>query len=384
MELNNFRQLRRYNGLIDFSSNDYLGFARSDELNLLIKNNEEKYLKLMTPGSGASRLITGNHELYDIVEKKLSEFYNAEKVLIFNSGYDANVGLFSSICTKDDTILYDEFIHASIRDGIRLSHARSFSFRHNDLESLKEKLNHARGNIIVAIESVYSMEGIKKNNVNGIEKYIFEEIIDFCHDNDLYVMVDEAHSTGVYGKNGEGLVIDRNLQNKVFARIHTFGKALGVHGAAVVCSNLLYDYLVNFARSFIYTTALPPHSLLSILTSHEYLNNLGSNHFLSTNQQLNLNNPRNQLKENINYFKKIFYNQQNEQRLDHGNDSAIHAILVPGIDNAKKIANLCINSGIDVRAILSPTVPAGKETLRICLHSFNSKEEIEKLVSILQ
>jgi 8-amino-7-oxononanoate synthase len=381
VEAGNYRQIRQpgqlgqptqNDRLIDFSSNDYLGFAKSKELYSLMKQYEEQYFDMVFPGAGASRLISGNHELYNIAEKQLSEFYKSEKALIFNSGYDANLGLISSICDRNDAILYDEYVHASIRDGIRLSTARSFSFRHDDIESLKEKIAYVmksrgkkpRGKIVVVIETVYSMEGISKHTSG---RYIFEDIIDHCFENGMYIIVDEAHSTGVYGDYGEGLVIGRNLQNKVFARVHTFGKALGVHGAVVVGSSILYDYLVNFARSFIYTTALPPHSLISILSAHDFLRNQQGSSM------------RSKLKENISRFSKIFYQKQN----DVGNDSAIHSMIIPGNENAKKLAGQCVIAGFDVRAILSPTVPAGKERLRICLHSFNTEKEIDVLLNVI-
>lgn len=364
IEENNYRQLfRNKNDLVDFSSNDYLGFAKSRELYSLIREYEEKYAHLVFPGSGGSRLITGNHELYDIVETRLREIYKSERVLVFNSGYDANTGLFSSICGRTDTIFYDEYVHASIRDGIRLSNARSYSFRHNNLADLEKKLSHARGNVVIAVESVYSMDGIQKTQSG---KYVLEDIIEFCNSRSLNIVVDEAHSTGIYGNKGEGIVSGSNLQDKTLARIHTFGKALGVHGAAIAGSGDLIDYLVNFSRSFIYTTALPPHSLISILAAHDYL---------ASQQPSDLAVTR--LRNNIRYFRQKFYTH------DETNDSAIHSILSPGNDNAKNLAETCKAAGFDVRPILSPTVPKGKERLRICLHAFNTQNQMDELRAVL-
>jgi len=377
IEQGNYRQLKSFPDLVDFSSNDYLGFARSKSLYERIKEYEQAHAELIFAGAGASRLISGNHALYGICEEKLASFYQSQKVLVFNSGYDANLGLFSSLCDRNDTILYDEDVHASIRDGIRLSHARSFSFAHNDLESLKEKISYVektrksainssrdkRGNIIVAIESVYSMEGVKKTPEG---KYAMEEIIEFCHDHGIYIIVDEAHATGIFGENGQGLVRERNLQEKVFARVHTFGKALGVHGGCVAGSQLLYDYLVNFARSFVYTTALPPHSLVSILAAHDALEE-------SADTRLSLN-------ENIRLFNDEYYGRD----VFHANDSAIHTVAAGSNENARKLADRCRENGFDVRAILSPTVAPGKEMLRLCLHAFNTQDQVKRLAAVLK
>jgi len=357
------RQLKPSLNLADFSSNDYLGFARSGELYKLIKDNETIYAKILFPGAGASRLISGNHALYDVVEKKIAGVHKAERALIFNSGYDANLGLFASLASRHDTVFYDEYVHASIRDGIRLSLAKSYSFKHNNLDDFKKKLSRARGRVIVAVESVYSMDGIERFKQTGQQNYWIEDLVEYCFEKGFYVIVDEAHSTGVFGERGEGIVAQKKLETKVFARVHTFGKALGVHGAAVLGSGLLADYLVNYARSFIYTTALPPHSLLSILSSYEYLEKN-----TDTIQKL---------RENIDFFKSGFYMEENT------NDSPIHYKIVGENKKCLELSRKCQETGFDVRAILSPTVPRNTERLRICLHSFNTRKEISGLFSLL-
>ena len=365
----NFRKMEFNPHLTDFASNDYLGLARSKEFYNYIQHYAQPYENLLFSGAGSARLISGNHPLYDLAEQRLAEYYQSEKCLIFNSGYDANVGLFSSLCERKDFILYDELVHASIRDGIRLSHARAYSFRHNDLEDLDKKVQYIRqrsgGNIVVAVESVYSMEGVQKKS----GKYFLEEIAEYCQEKEISLIVDEAHASGIFGKSGEGMTVSLNLQKKVFARIHTFGKALGVHGAMVCGPAPLYDYLVNFARSFIYTTALPPHSLLSILAAHEYISKTQSGNFGLIQQ----------LRNNIQIFKNIFYKDAN----DYGNDSAIHSIFIKGNENARTAANACIHAGFDVRAILSPTVAKGSERLRLCIHSFNTEAEMTRLCKVI-
>ncbi|HJU45272.1 MAG TPA: aminotransferase class I/II-fold pyridoxal phosphate-dependent enzyme [Chitinophagaceae bacterium] len=248
-EQNAYRQLKLPDGKIDFCSNDYLG---------IVKNNLIKEQSLKT-GSTGSRLLAGNYELIEEVEKELAAFHQAEAGLIFNSGYDANVGLLSSVLQRGDTIIYDYLSHASLRDGIRLSFAQSFSFAHNDLGDLEKKLKAATGNIFVVTESVFSMDG---------DKAPLNEIVQLCEKYRAHLIVDEAHATGVVGEKGEGLVQELGLQHRCFARIHTFGKAIGCHGAVVLGSEALRNFLINFSRAFIYTTALPETSIAAIRASY--------------------------------------------------------------------------------------------------------------------
>ncbi|WP_130286184.1 aminotransferase class I/II-fold pyridoxal phosphate-dependent enzyme [Aquimarina brevivitae] len=358
-ESNALRQLTKATSLIDFSSNDYLGFSKNKNLfhqayQLLEKTNNK--------GNGAtgSRLLTGNHELYAKAEEMIAAFHNAESALIFNSGYDANLGLFSSVLQKGDIILYDELIHASIRDGIQMSNAKGYKFRHNDLEDLQKKLKkHQRDTeIYVVTESVFSMDGDSPD---------LALISKLCQSHKAHLIVDEAHAVGIFGKEGRGLVQELNLEAEVFARINTFGKAIGCHGAAILGSEKLISYLVNYARSFIYTTGLPPHSLATIYSA--YL-------------QLRETTDIVQLKRNITYFKEaaktlgicdIFIEST----------SAIQCCLISGNAAVKALAESLQQRGFDVKPILSPTVPKGKERLRFCLHSYNTPEEIMEVLQLL-
>lgn len=238
------------NNLIDFCSNDYLGFARSEKLT---KHTTKENSKLKnTNGSGGSRLLAGNTSYAENLEAYISKFHNAEAGLIYNSGYDANVGLFSAIGQKGNTIIYDELIHASVHDGMKMSSATTYAFRHNDLKHLEERLKIAEGIIYVAVESVYSMDG---------DYALLKDISLLCKKYKANLIVDEAHSTGITSNGGKGRVQELNLEKEIFARVHTFGKGLGCHGAVVLGSNLLRDYLINFSRAFIYTTALPVKKL---------------------------------------------------------------------------------------------------------------------------
>lgn len=345
--VNAFRQLRLPEGKVDFCSNDYLGIAT----NGLIAVGPER-----THGSAGSRLLAGNYPLIEQTERSLADFHNAPAGLIFNSGYDANLGVLSCVPQKGDTIVYDSLSHASIRDGMRLSFARAYSFAHNDCDELEKKLKSiAEGNIFVVTESVFSMDG---------DEAPLKEMAKLCKRYGAHLVVDEAHATGVIGTRGEGLVQELGLEADCFARIHTFGKAVGCHGAIVLGSNLLRDYLINFSRSFIYTTALPPASVEAIAIAYKLLPGLHAE--------------RERLRRLITYFgdAAIGYERLKSR-------TAIQVVIVPGNEQAKGLAARLQEGGLDVRAILSPTVPAGRERLRIVLHSFNTEEEVQRLVEAL-
>ena len=255
-----YRSLQVNEGLIDFCSNDYLSFARCEKLKERVKSYTDEINPLT--GSTGSRSISGNTAFAEQLEKIVAAFHQAEAGLIFNSGYDANIGLFSCLAKKEDTLICDELIHASIIDGCRLSYASRFRFAHNDLEDLESKLQRSKGNIFVAVESIYSMDG---------DMAPLKEIAAVCKKYNANLVVDEAHATGLFGKQGRGLVSQHGLEDEVFARVHTFGKALGCHGAVILGSETLRNYLVNFARSFIFTTALPMHSLIAVKCAYEFL-----------------------------------------------------------------------------------------------------------------
>lgn len=351
---NSLRSLRTESGLIDFCSNDYLGFARSAELKELFKHELEKYPGYQLGASG-SRLITGNSQFSESLEARISQYHHAEASLLFNSGYDANVGFFSCIPQRSDTIICDEYIHASIIDGVRLSHATRFVFRHNDLTSLEEKLRASRGRIFIAVESVYSMDG---------DEAPLKGICDLAEKFGAAVIVDEAHAVGVFGDRGRGITDQLGLNDRVFARVVTFGKALGVHGAAVLGSAELRTYLINFSRSFIYTTAAPFLNHLGVKVAYDFLN---------------AHDHQSELYKRIDHFHLHI-------RKDPGlipSRSGIQALLVPGNSRVRDMALLIQKCGFDVRPILSPTVPAGSERLRICLHNHNAMAEIASLCEII-
>ncbi len=362
------RELTIADRLVDFSSNDYLGFSQSP-------------VATDSSGSGStgSRLISGNSKLHEDVENQIALFHDCEAALLFNSGYDANLGLITAITDRHDMILYDHLVHASIRDGISLSKAKALRFQHNDLDHLEillNKFSQAEDRVVYVItESVFSMDGDTPDLV---------ELTSLCNKfKNVCLIVDEAHSLGVHGKKGEGLVQNLGLQEQVFARVVTFGKSLGTHGAAVLGSRHLREFLINFARSFIYTTALPQHTVKMIQHNYKKLKSDQAAH--------------EQLRINIKYFRKQIKStgfQLQDDITDKRCDglslrfresvTPIQICIMKGNVMARKAALHLQQNGYDVRAILSPTVPKGQERLRICLHAHNTKKEIRGLLKSLK
>ena len=349
-----YRTLKPENNLIDFCSNDYLGFARSAILRQSIETEIKKY-PLGLNGSTGSRLLSGNITYAEDLEKQIAAFHQQEAGLLFNSGYDANLGLLSSLAQRGDTIILDELIHASAIDGARLSYANRYSFRHNDPDSLEAKLKQAKGNCYVVIESVYSMDG---------DAPPLLDILTITEKYGANLIVDEAHAIGLYPT---GLVNHLGLQNRIFTTVVTFGKALGCHGAIVLGSSLLREYLINFSRPFIYTTAASFHQLASIKMAYQLLEIAEAT--------------ITGLKNNITLFK----NQTKTNDTYHllNSDSAIQCIVLKSNEKAREGANILQNAGLDIRAILSPTVAQGTERIRICLHAFNTINDLALLTTTI-
>ncbi len=348
-----FRQLRVQGQLVDFCSNDYLGLARSEQVQEAAHTITKQLHQVH--GSGGSRLLAGHYELAEEAEKVMAAFHGAGAGLLYNSGYDANLGLFSCVPQKGDTVVYDQLIHASIRDGIRLGAATAYSFLHNDLADLQKKLGNAAGRIFVAVESVYSMDG---------DLAPLREIAALCRQAGALLVVDEAHATGVIGGRGEGLVQALQLEDSCFARVHTFGKAVGCHGAVVLGSALLRDYLINYSRPFIYTTALPPQAVAVMLAAYDIFPDMHAE--------------RQQLRQLIQQFRAGM-----PAGRESGSETPIQVVMAPGNEAARGLAQRLQEEGLDVRAILHPTVPRGGERLRVVLHSFNTEQEVAKLNRII-
>ncbi len=364
-ESGNIRGLMTTKDKVDFVSNDYLGLARNETLFQLINMHVGQAEQVNKNGSSGSRLLSGNSVAYELLEKYLAEVFISDSTLVFNSGYQANLAIVSSVPKKGDTILYDQLSHICLKEGAWLSKADSVMFAHNDLADLERKLKNAIGEKYVIIEAIYSMDG---------DYAPLHEMVSLCKKHDAKIILDEAHSTGVHGDEiheGNGWAIEQKLQEDIFARVYTFGKGMGVHGACIAGSQVLKDYLVNFARPFIYTTALPLHSLVSIDQSFRYLAKHGD--------------VKGQLNELINHFKvelkRTLVSQGEYYYL--GSDTAIQPVIIPGNDRIKLIAAALHTEGFDIRPILSPTVKKNTERLRISLHVYNTKNEITRMLETL-
>ena len=343
-------------GTADFCSNDYLSLARNAELHQRIQTSYAAMPSVQNGATG-SRLISGNSLFASKLEAKLARVFNVEKTLVFNSGYAANTALLASVPQRGDTVIHDEYIHASLKEGARLGFARRFSFRHNDLNDLENKLRKAAGNVFVVAEAVYSMDG---------DFAPLRELVFLCEKYGANLIWDEAHSTGIWGTGGNGIACASGLSERIFARIHTFGKAPGVHGACIAGSATLIEYLVNFARPLIYTTALPLHSLVSIDEAFR---------FLRENPHL-----QEQIAGKIQFFRQAYHDFSGISEHFIDSQSPIQAVKIGGNARTKTMAAHLQAGGFDVRPILSPTVAAGQERLRICLHTFNPDTELNELL----
>ena len=357
-----FRELKENDESIeDFSSNDYLGLANepgiATEAQQILQNSGLSNQN----GAKGSRLLNGNHHLFFKAESFLANHHQSEEALIYNSGYTANIGLLTAVLLRNNVVVYDELIHASLRDAIQFSHARAYKYSHNQTDDLEHKLKKARAlspdnTTYLVTEAVFSMDG----DIAPVD-----EIKNLCLKYNVYLIIDEAHATGTPVHKQ----IERKVKHFAFARILTFGKSLGAHGACILCSKKLKEYLVNFSRSFIYTTALAPHCIATILASYSFLK--------ENPDRIQL------LEQRIAEFRaEIKRNELQEDFLE--SRTPIQSLMVRDSTKAKELENKLRRKGFDIRAILSPTVPQGTERLRICLHSFNTDRSIRGLINFLK
>lgn len=376
---------------IDFSSNDYLGLAREKNLHVIAEQIFQEYYPsskhYVGNGSSGSRLLSGNYRLIEDCEKKAALFHKAEAALFYNSGYDANLGLLSALASRDDIIVYDQWIHASLRDGIVLSKAKNFSYKHNDLDEVHKKLQQAtqlikqknskenslsastgetKNKIFLVSESVFSMDGDSPD---------LEALTNLCQEFSASLIIDEAHAGGIF-QQGRGMLCKNDLQKKTFARVITFGKAAGLHGAVVLGSSLLREFLINFSRPFIYSTAPSPRHLAYIFAFYRWL------------ESESAHEKQKKLMTNIDFF--VQQKEEFSSRLIANDcywlasESSIQSFVVPGNQRARKLASFLRKNSFSLFPVLSPTVSAGSERLRVCLHVFNSRSEIEKFFLVLK
>lgn len=343
--------------LVDFASNDYLGVVRGGQLAALLR---EKLLlcPILEAGSTGSRLLTGNSAQAEALEARIGTYHRAEAALLFATGYCANLGFFSAVPQRGDTVLYDEAVHASVRDGLRLGLAQAFSFRHNDLTDLEKKLRRATGVVYVAVESLYSMDG---------DEAPLRELATLCQQRGLFLVVDEAHTTGVRGPGGAGLVVELGLEHAVFARLVTFGKALGAAGAAWLGSTLLRDYLINFARAFVFSTAPLPLHLLTLEAAYDLLPTLDA-------ARARLAEVSDALAIGLTAVRGLVARPASR---------IVHAVVPLDQSCVRALAAAIRVAGFDARPIFPPTVAPGTARLRVIAHAHNAVAEADALLHTL-
>ncbi|KAK2061523.1 aminotransferase class I and II [Colletotrichum caudatum] len=356
-------------------------------------------------GSGGSRLLDGNASLAESLERDIAAFHRGPAGLLFNSGFDANVGLFACAPQPGDAVVYDELIHASVHDGMRLSRAaKKLAFAHNTVEepaaataaatatgarkwppSLSEVLagltdgdagrqvRDGSRRVFVAVEGVYSMDGDVaplRRVVECVERHL-------PRGNGL-VVVDEAHSTGLFGARGRGLVCELGLEDRVWARVHTFGKAMSCSGAIVLCSQITRAYLINYARSLIYTTAMPFTTLAGIQTAYDFVRDGHSEELIRHLWSL--------VNRTDDLLLTLLDRHRPEETLMRlaGPGRPKSPIIPLFTSDPRGLARHCQRRGFMVRPIVAPTVPVGSERVRICLHAGNTFDEVEGLVSAIE
>lgn len=330
------------------SSNNYLGLANHPRLKEAAKEAIDRY----GAGSGASRLISGNNILYKELEERIAAFKNTAAALVFNSGYMANISILPTVAGEGDLILSDELNHASIIDGCRLSKAEKIIYRHKDTRHIEEVLskNKDRRSLIVT-EGVFSMDG----DIAPIP-----EIIDIAKRYSAMVMLDDAHATGVLGRNGIGTGGHFGIKEGIDIHMGTLGKALGTFGAYVAGSKSLIEFLINRARGFIFTTALPPSVLASAIAAIQILE---EEPHLIKNLWIN----RNYLADGL---KNLGFNIM-------GSETPIIPIFIGSIEKALKMAERLFEEGIYIPAIRPPTVPEDSCRLRLTVMATHTKEELD-------
>jgi 8-amino-7-oxononanoate synthase len=363
-EAASLRSLRLRTG-DDFCSNDYLGFSEDEKLKSIILEE----IKKVPFGSSSSRLIRGELEIFGEAEKILAGFCGCEAALIYATGYQANVGLLSSLLRPGDLVFSDRLNHASIIDGIRVSGARKVIYDHLNVGRLREGLGkntHEDCVKLIVTESLFSMDG---------DRAPLNELAEVAEEFGALLVVDEAHATGLWGdfdrRQGSGLVQELRLNHRVFATIHPAGKAIGMSGAWICGDNRLKDYLINFSRAFIYSTGPTPVLPVLLKNAVGYWRQVGPGRVR-------------ELREKIQFFKTKMIKLRPD--ISFGSllqDSPIVSLEIGDNQKALNLSLTLLNAGFEVRAIRPPTVPEGKASLRVTLKWNHSFERLEDLVSLV-
>jgi len=342
--------------VINFSSNNYLGLANHPFLCAAAKQAIDRY----GCGSAASRLISGNMTLHEELEAKLARFKSTEAALVFNSGFQANIGILSTLTGAGDVIVSDALNHASIIDGCRLSKAKTIVYAHTDLNELEAALKQAaaaRRRLIVT-ETIFSMDG---------DEAPLLEIVELAEKYHAMVMVDEAHGTGVCGSNGAGVVAKLGLSSRVAVQMGTLGKALGGFGAYVAGSRALCDLLINRCRSFIFTTSLPPAVMAMALAALDLVQS-------EPHRRDALRLQCRQLKLGLSRL-----------GFELGrSESPILPLIVGDASRCMTLSAALLAHGVFAQGIRPPTVPPGTSRLRITVMATHSDEQIARALQVFE
>ncbi|CVI22012.1 8-amino-7-oxononanoate synthase [Agrobacterium fabacearum CFBP 5771] len=342
---------------IDFTSNDYLGLADAPRLKAAITDAIERGVPV---GAGGSRLLRGNHPEHEALETEAAVFFGAERAIYFGSGFAANAALFSALPLRDDLVLYDALIHASVHDGIAAGKAKAVAVPHNQVEAFEREINRWRqaggkGRPWIAVESLYSMDG---------DRAPVAALADLAGRHGGFLVVDEAHATGVFGPGGRGLAAELEGRGNVLA-LHTCGKALGLSGALISLPAVLADYLTNRARGFIYSTAPSP---LMAAAVREALRIVADEPWRRIRLEELINLASEQLRSRLGVMP---------------GGSQILPVMIGDNARALKIATRMRDGGFDVRAIRPPTVPEGTARLRISITLNVEESQIADMVGLL-
>ena len=357
-----YRQLRHVEGeqgptifldgqeVLNLSSNNYLGLANHPAIRAAAKEAIDRY----ACGSGASRLISGNMTLHLELEESIAKLKEAEAALVFNSGFQANVGLLSTLVGEGDVIFSDALNHASIIDGCRLSRAEALIYPHCDLDRLESDLRKTQKNSkkLIVTETVFSMDG----DIAPVR-----EIADLAARHGAVVMVDEAHATGVFGPNGGGIVEEMGLAGKVLIQMGTLGKALGGFGAYVAGSRNLRDLLINRCRSFIFTTSLPPVVIAMAIAAIDIIKK-------EPQRRRALRDNSKTLREGL-------------ERMGFSlgrSGSQILPLMVGDSAKCMILAERLLQNGVFAQGIRPPSVPPGTSRLRIVPMATHTREQMEQ------
>ena len=336
----------------DFSSNDYLGLADHAALKEAAKAAVEKF----GIGSSASRLLSGDLQIHHELEEKTALLKGKQSALVFNSGYQANVGIISCLYKAGDAIFSDRLNHASIIDGISLSAARLFRFRHNDMDHLESLLKKTDGrfkNRLIITETIFSMEG---------DRPPLKELVSLKEKYNCKIMVDEAHATGIFARDGSGVVAEEDLADRIDLIMGTFGKALGSFGAYIACSKKIKEHLINTCRSFIYSTALPAVVIAANIAALELLEKEPFR--------------RNVLLKNAAYFRS----ELEKIGLEVRGESQIVPLIIGDVAKLLALSGYLRQEGFWVLPIRPPTVPAGQGRLRLSLSYHHNKKILAGLI----